>query len=328
MPQPNNADFRPPAPRRHWGLWFIALLIVLGAGWWYLGQAAHEQAPTETAASAPRSAPASASSEEAAAGAATPESEGATASGVVTSENAEPPADTANGMSPRNPMDVLGAPDADLPSVNASDARVKQGLNEVVGAKHVAEFLVPEGFVRRFVATVDNLGRPFAAARLWPVRPAPGRFTVADAAATDTMIAPANAVRYRAFVAFAQSVPLGATVSLYAHLYPLFQTAYEELGYPGRYFNDRLVAVLNLLISTPIPNEPVAVELTRVNGKLPTAQPWVRYEYADPKLQALTSGQKMLIRMGPDNARTLKAVMTALRDRVATGAIAQPKSAR
>jgi hypothetical protein len=30
-------------------------------------------------------------------------------------------------------------------------------------------------------------------------------------------------------------------VALYVDLYPLFQGAYAELGYPNRYFNDRLI---------------------------------------------------------------------------------------
>ena len=34
---------------------------------------------------------------------------------------------------------------------------------------------------------------------------------------------------------------------------------------------------------------------------------WVRYEYADPELQALSSGQKMLVRVGLDNERKSQA---------------------
>ena len=191
----------------------------------------------------------------------------------------------------------------------------------------MASFLQLDGFVRRAVATVDNLAQPYAPARLWPVQPAPGRFEVAGAADAPTQtIAPANAARYHAFVAFAESVPLDAAVKLYARLYPLFQTAYEELGYPGRYFNNRLVAVLDQLLATPVPTGPVAVQLTQVKGEVPSTRPWVRYEYADPALQALSSGQKMLVRMGPDNARRLKAVMSELRRRVATGAVAKAKA--
>jgi hypothetical protein len=39
----------------------------------------------------------------------------------------------------------------------------------------------------------------------------------------------------------------------------------------------------------------------------------VQYEYADPKLEALTAGQKVLVRMGPDNARAVKTKLRELR---------------
>jgi len=38
-----------------------------------------------------------------------------------------------------------------------------------------------------------------------------------------------------------QLVDAKKLVSVYVHLYPLFQQAYVGLGYPDGYFNDRLV---------------------------------------------------------------------------------------
>ncbi|MCA8886134.1 MAG: DUF3014 domain-containing protein, partial [Hyphomonadaceae bacterium] len=73
-----------------------------------------------------------------------------------------------------------------------------------------------------------------------------------------------NAARYGALVRWIESVDMERAVALYARLYPLFQQAYEELGYPGRYFNDRLVAVIDHLLQAPEPASPVAVKLTAV----------------------------------------------------------------
>ena len=39
--------------------------------------------------------------------------------------------------------------------------------------------------------------------------------------------------------------------SLYLHFYPLFQQAYQSLGYPNGYFNDRLVATIDNLLAAP-----------------------------------------------------------------------------
>jgi hypothetical protein len=43
----------------------------------------------------------------------------------------------------------------------------------------------------------------------------------------------------------------------------------------------------------------------------------VRYEFADPELSALSSGQKALVRMGPENARRVKAKLRELRAAIA-----------
>jgi len=37
----------------------------------------------------------------------------------------------------------------------------------------------------------------------------------------------------------------------YFKLYSLFQQSYEDLGYPGQYFNDRLVEVIDDMLRAP-----------------------------------------------------------------------------
>jgi len=151
----------------------------------------------------------------------------------------------------------------------------------------------------------------------------PQRFVVDGTGDAPTTVAAANAVRYGAFLTFAEAVPLAPAVALYARLYPLFQQAYEELGYPRRYFNDRVVAVLDHLLLAPEPKGPLRVKLVPVNTEVPNLRPWVRYEFADPALESLSSGQKVLVRMGPANAARAKALIRDLRKRVATSDVAR-----
>ena len=80
-----------------------------------------------------------------------------------------------------------------------------------------------------------------------------------------------------------------------------------------RYFNDRLVEVIDLLLATPEPAEPPRLRLTEVKGPIAPERPWVRYEFADPRLQSLAAGQKILVRMGLANERRVKAWLTAFR---------------
>ena len=191
----------------------------------------------------------------------------------------------------------------------------KKALTDLFGATPVQSMFQLEGFARRFVATVDNLGRGHAPARLWPVDPAGKQFETTDSAGAvgSTTIAADNSLRYAPYVLLLESVDLGQAAATYKALYPQFQQAYEDLGYPKRYFNDRLIEVLDQLLATPEPKAPVKVHLARVKGPIRPARPWVTYEFDDPALQALTAGQKILIRMGAANERRVKAKLAEFR---------------
>ena len=196
---------------------------------------------------------------------------------------------------------------------------VDGALAELLGRKAVTTFLETSDFPRRLVATVDNLGRAHAPPALWPVRPTGGRFAVEEQQ-DGPVIARGNAARYTPLVLMAESVDTARAVQLYVRMYPLLQRAYEELGYPKRYFNDRLVEVIDTLLATPQVEEPIRLRLVEVKGPIPSDRPWVRYEYADPALESLTAGQKILLRTGPANARRLKAKLAEVRSHLAKGA--------
>lgn len=292
-------DFRPGNEKSRMPL-VLGLLVLIAAaagGWWYWTYGPHRNTtqpdpiPAAAVAPAPDDAP------------------------------ARPPEPVALG--PQNPVDAIAKPDAVLPALSDADAQVNSALTQLFGTGPLASFLNTDGFVRRTVATVDNLTRQQAPSRMWPVHPTPGRFTVQPGAQGgangEQTIDAANAGRYSAITAFAEAVDVDRAARLYARLYPLFQQAYEELGYPGRYFNDRLVTVIDHLLAAPEPEGPIRVKLTEVKGEYDAPNPWTRYEYVDPSLESLTSGQKMMVRVGPVNERRLKAKLAAFRAQIATG---------
>lgn len=225
----------------------------------------------------------------------------------------------------KHPVEAMAAASAPqdqppLPALDSSDARVRSALGDLLGRKGVLSWLQTEAFARNMVATVDNLAREHAAPRLWPVNPTEGRFTVSKDG-DKQRISIDNRDRYTPFVRFVESVDPHRAAVLYAQLYPLFQQAYEELGYPGRYFNDRLVEVIDHLLQTPEFEQAPEVRLIEVRGPVKPARPWVRYEFVDPALQSLSSGQKMLLRMGPVNQRRLKAKLQEFRQELVSGSL-------
>lgn len=198
------------------------------------------------------------------------------------------------------------------PASTAGVASLEEAAAALLGRADAQRFLRLDEAARRFVATVDNLAREQAPARLWPVQPTPGRFAP-DTRGERSVLSAANARRYAPFVAMVSALDSARAVGLYRQFYPQLQQAYEAQGYPGRYFNDRVVAVIDHLLQTPDPSGEVALVLTDVKGPLQPQSPWLRYEFADRSLEQRSAGQKMLLRMGPANARALKAKLGELR---------------
>ncbi|WP_313951037.1 DUF3014 domain-containing protein [Accumulibacter sp.] len=211
---------------------------------------------------------------------------------------------------------ITPPPEAALPPLTDTGSEVSDALIALLGRQQVLTFLDVSDFARRVVATLDNFGRSHAASRLWPVLPAPGRFSVIERDGA-TYMADSNMDRYKAFVGFASTINTGPAVDLYVRMYPLLQQAYVVLGYPDKYFNNRVVKVIDQLLATPELKEPAPLKLTEVQGPFEAPRPWVRYEYVDPALETLSAGQKILLRMGPENARQLKAKLREFRQRVA-----------
>jgi hypothetical protein len=191
-----------------------------------------------------------------------------------------------------------------LPPLMESDPVMLEALARLLGSAAVQKYFNLEEIVRGVVATVDNLPRESYAQRLNPMKPIEGAFRVMGKEGTLTL-SPDNAMRYGAFVKLVESVDTAAAVEAYRRLYPLFQQAYVDLGYPNGYFNDRLVEVIDNLLAAP-----------DVEGPIPLATPHVLYEYANPELEERSAGQKAIMRTGRDNAQRLKAKLRELRSQL------------
>ncbi|HEY0711570.1 MAG TPA: DUF3014 domain-containing protein, partial [Polyangia bacterium] len=174
---------------------------------------------------------------------------------------APPPVPDAAPPAPSHPLP--GVPRGELPPLDEADGHVTKLLDKLLGKKNVLSFLALDGAIRRFVSTVDNLANEQAPARLWPVKSMPGNFTVEP---RDGAPGASNARRYAAFVRFAEAVDSRRAVGIYVHLYPLFQQAYDELGYGGKSFHDRVIQVIDHLLATPDLSDPARVRLVEAKG--------------------------------------------------------------
>jgi hypothetical protein len=192
-------------------------------------------------------------------------------------------------------------PPPPLPALDESDADARAALARAAGETLVDQHLVPDDVIRKLVATVDNLPREALWIKSRAVPPVDGRLVVAGPEGA-RVLSPENFLRYAPLVQLVGAVDARALASAYRQHYPLLQQAYEELGYPGRQFHNRALEVIDHLLATPVVEGPIRLE-----------QPHVLYTFADPRLEALSPGQKIMLRVGPENAAVLRAKLIELR---------------
>jgi hypothetical protein len=190
---------------------------------------------------------------------------------------------------------------APLLDIEQSDPLYRQALAKLFGEKSLESYFYSDRMIRRFVATIDNLPRHDAPAKVRPVKPVGGPFLV-ERDGNELSIAPANAQRYVNHLKVLSAVDPRLLVDTYVSFYPLFQKAYRELGYADGFFNDRLIEAIDNLLATPDLEPPVALE-----------QPKVLYTYADKSLQARSAGQRIMLRLGAENRAAAIMALTAIR---------------
>ena len=193
-----------------------------------------------------------------------------------------------------------------LPAVADSDSLMQEALASLFTGVPLDRVFHLQEIVPRFVATIDNLPRQTVAQSKMSVMPVQGGLQTTQADGKILLRAD-NAERYATYMRLLDQTDTSKLVQTYVRYYPLFQKAYQDLGYPSGYFNDRLVEVIDHLLATPDVPAPVAL-----------AQPKVLYEFADPALEQLSAGQKIMIRMGPVDESRVKAKLRQIR-RALTG---------
>lgn len=218
---------------------------------------------------------------------------------------AAPEPSAAAPTTPKYPIEAAAVPPPPaappLPAVADSDAVLQDALAALFNSVALDRVFHLQEIVPRFVATIDNLPRQTVALAKMPVQPIGGGIATSQSDG-QVLLRADNAERYAPYIRLMEQADTQKLVQTYVRFYPLFQKAYQDLGYPHGYFNDRLVEVIDHLVAAPDVPAPVAL-----------TQPKVLYEYADPALEQLSAGQKMMIRMGPVNESRVKAKLRDIR---------------
>ncbi len=179
-------------------------------------------------------------------------------------------------------------------AADEKDADLNQALASLLGETGAKALFKSDYIARRIVLTIDGMThKKQTQADYLAFHNPRGAFKPGP---------PANYRRYKPYVTIFRSIDLNAVVATYRQYYPLLQAAYRELD-PRREFNDRLVEVIDHLLEDPFAKHR-APQLDRTNSA---------YRFQDPELEGLSSGQKMLFRMGPANASDVRLTLRNLR---------------
>ena len=182
-----------------------------------------------------------------------------------------------------------------IPALGESDQYLYLALSGIFD-EVVMRLLTKTILIEKIVATIDNLPRQHIAERMRPISARENSFIVETQLGVNNFILSARSYdRYNSLIDNLSMIDANELANIYLRFYPLFQEAYEDLGYPQVYFNDRVIDVIDHLLSAPEVNDPIILH-----------RPHVLYEFIHPELEALSSGQKLLIRLGVRNSAKVK----------------------
>ncbi len=200
----------------------------------------------------------------------------------------------AGADKPKAPEPVPGE-NIELPPLGETDATVRQLVGALSSHPKVAAWLTTDQLIRNFAVVVVNISNGRSPAQhLRAVRPT-GEF-IADQEGEVARIDPRSYRRYDDYADAVGALDAEGTARLYATLKPRIQDAYRELGYPEGDFDGTMERAIVELLNTPV-----------IEGNVALTPKSVSWDFADPKLQSLSSAQRQFLRMGPRNMRIVKA---------------------
>ncbi|WP_351077630.1 DUF3014 domain-containing protein [Shewanella sp. CAL98-MNA-CIBAN-0140] len=187
-----------------------------------------------------------------------------------------------------------------LPTLDESDDFVEAKTLAIANGMKIAPMILKKDIARQFVVFVDNLAQGNMVRKASPLKGPDTKFTVSEIT-NKIYLNPDSYHRYDLYANFIEELSDKDLISTYNELKPLFAEAFTELGYSNIDFDTRMQQVFSMVADAPIIEDPIELSSISVN-----------YKYVDPNLEALPNAQKLLIRMGPENARKIKAAVKKL----------------
>src|SRR5215471_9715539 len=165
------------------------------------------------------------------------------------------------------------------------DGLLRQLLPQLSNSKELAQWLSQGDILRRLVAAVNLVAEGNSPRSVVSFLNPPGRFQVTERN-NQIYASPRSYARYDLVTRVLTSIDVSAAAKVYEQLKPYLDSAFAEIGRPGKSFDSVLREAIGKLTSTPVPETE------------PVLQPkGLAYAYTDPRLESLSAAQKHLLRM-------------------------------
>lgn len=221
-------------------------------------------------------------------------------------------------LQPESGIEAVTQPPVDAvpaPMLEDSDPVVLDSLGGLIGKPAVSRYVVSDNVISRIVATIDTLGSRQIPGVVQVVEGPQSSFIAISNDQPEEIITneegdviaqfvidPGNFDRYTPYVEMLEDFDANELVELYRSNYPLFRQAYQQMGYADGDFEGRLIEIIDELLATPQVEQPIEL-----------MKPEAYFLFIDPQLEALPAGQKVLLRMGSENAARVKARLLEIR---------------
>ena len=206
----------------------------------------------------------------------------------------EQPAGKQTSPSLEKPVPGKEVPAIALPALRDSDEWLRKKLKDLSPYPKLAEWLKVNDLIRRITAAVDNIAHGTSPRAHLKFLTPNKSFTVVEKG-EDLYLNPQSYRRYDLVADVFASLDANGSVRIFREIKPLFQEAYQELGYPNQDFQETLIQAIKELLGTPI-----------VKGDIAVVQAVTTYQMVDENLEDLDDAQKDLLRMGPQNIRKVQ----------------------
>ncbi len=218
-------------------------------------------------------------------------------------ESAQTPAEPSAAAATASQHVIGDSPKTQLPTrwlgeggLTGSDDKVREAVAKMEPSSVLVSWLVDEELLRHFVVLMDNIANGDIPSKQMVLKSPAGELAV-ESSGEAYILSPTNYERYSAYTKLLSALPPETVMNYYQQFYPLLQQAYAELGYPKRSFHYRLLDAVEVVLNAPMPDPEQRLSLQR---------PSVMYTYADEALEQRSDVQKLLLRMGAQNASLLK----------------------